>query len=162
MQIIIIHDETAYLAKTHVKITRFCEENKIDSTVRSFPGVREAVQDLQREMDGTSQRLLLELKGREIVLECKEILYMERDKRKTFVACADQETVVVSEKLESLLQRLDSNAFSRCHNSFVVNLRYVREYRRNSILLENGTEIPVSRKYTQAVRQQLENWTAEI
>ena len=47
MQIIIIHDETAYLANIHVKITRFCEENKIDSTVRSFPGVREAVQDLQ-------------------------------------------------------------------------------------------------------------------
>ena len=160
MQIIIIHDETAYLENTHEKIARFCQENQIDGTVRSFSGVREGLQELQKEMNGASQKLLLELKGREIVLGCEEILYMERDKRKTFITCAGEEPIVVSEKLESLLQRLDAGAFSRCHNSFIVNFRHVREYRRNSFLLEDGSVIPVSRKYARSVKEQFEEWTA--
>lgn len=158
MQIVIIHDEAAYLANTRERIACFCRENKIDCTVQEYPGLREAVEGLEPGLWEGSERLVLEQKGRELLLESRGICYMEREKRKTFVICRNAEPVAVTEKLDSLLQRLGSSAFARCHNSFAVNFRYVREYKRSGFLLEDGTEIPVSRKYAKEVKRQFTLW----
>ena len=55
---------------------------------------------------------------------------------------------MVSKKLKYVEELLDNNNFFRVHNSFLVNIQSIKEFIRvdgQYLVLENGTEIPVSR-----------------
>lgn len=43
--------------------------------------------------------------------------------------------------------------FIRCHRSYLVNLKHVRRITRTAVVLDNGTEIPLSRNSYQSVNQ---------
>ena len=47
-------------------------------------------------------------------------------------------------------QVLANAGFVRCHTSYLVNLEHVREFGKSYFRLENGTEIPIGRKYYQS------------
>lgn len=84
------------------------------------------------------------------LLSQHEILYIERIQRKSHIVLANQ-TFEVSEPLQILYSRLDSQYFIRCHNSFIVNLRCVRCIHRTELILANQTVIPISRHYQASV-----------
>lgn len=53
--------------------------------------------------------------------------------------------------LEKMVEGIKDSAFIRCHQSFCVNARYISNFSNNSIVLTDGTVIPVSRnKQTKA------------
>jgi DNA-binding LytR/AlgR family response regulator len=93
------------------------------------------------------------------VVQADEILYVESDDRLVFARTADGRHLTTF-TLDELERRLDPEHFARTHRSYLVNLRFVRElipwfsdtYR---IRLQDGTEIPVSRRRVQAVKQRL-------
>mgnify|MGYP003302028292 CR=1 FL=1 len=41
--------------------------------------------------------------------------------------------------------------FARCHQSFVVNMNYIKSIQKSEIILNNGREIPVSFRYGKTV-----------
>jgi two-component system LytT family response regulator len=50
--------------------------------------------------------------------------------------------------------------FFRIHNSYVVNINYIKEYIKNDgqyVVLENGTNIPVARSKKNTLLQLLNN-----
>jgi DNA-binding LytR/AlgR family response regulator len=53
-------------------------------------------------------------------------------------------------KLDDLEKVMPCN-FLRCHKSFIVNMNYVKEFRKDVIILNSGDDIPISRsKYASA------------
>lgn len=53
---------------------------------------------------------------------------------------------VVRNSLENFLSELDDISFRKCHRSFCVNMKFVKQLNSNSLVVDD-CQIPVSRKY---------------
>ncbi|TQR14157.1 LytR/AlgR family response regulator transcription factor [Psychrobacillus soli] len=98
----------------------------------------------------------LEEEWRPIPIE--KIAYMESLQKKTWFY-ADKEPYKTSIPLKELQQRLPES-FLRIHRSYIVNVafidRIIRDFSSNLlVLLQDGTELPVSQTYTADVRSAL-------
>ena len=62
------------------------------------------------------------------------------------------ENITVKENLDKLYDILKGSGFSRCHNSFIVNMEYIKELYRDKYILTDDTEIPISRSYSDETR----------
>ncbi|MDC7288787.1 LytTR family DNA-binding domain-containing protein [Blautia schinkii] len=87
-----------------------------------------------------------------------DILYLERDLRKTKINLRNGDILVTGEKLDELFEQLNTDYFIRSHNSFIVNLNYVREVNRQYLVLSNGAVVNVSRSYAAEVRRRFTLW----
>lgn len=91
----------------------------------------------------------------------EEIVYAEHSVRKTLVHTA-KDTLTITDKMDALeKQCAASPAIIRCHNSFLVHLKYVSRFNRNQILLHDNTEIPISRRYLAPTRSALMHYIHE-
>ena len=82
----------------------------------------------------------------------KEILYLERRGHYTYIALQDGSVLEAKEKLSVLHSSLGSADFVRCHISYLVNIRYARRMEGRTLILENGSQIPISLPHEQEVK----------
>lgn len=83
-----------------------------------------------------------------------EILYFE-SLRKQLRIMTDTGEIMIYAKLTDILSEPFSGQFLRIHQSFLVNIRHIKEFRYGEITLTNGTVLPISRSYQNAVRDYL-------
>lgn len=88
----------------------------------------------------------------------RHILYLERELRKTKVFLVNGECLETTEKLNILQEQLDPEGFVRCHNSYIVHLKYVKELERTLVTMENGSILNVSKLYGQEMRRRFIAW----
>jgi len=67
-------------------------------------------------------------------------------------------TIKSRRSLDDIEQELDKNSFLRTHRSFIVNMRYIEDIAGDTILLDTGVTVPISRKNKQAVKQIYEDY----
>lgn len=83
------------------------------------------------------------------VLPGEGILYVEYRNHRMLVHTVQGQTVITSVSRtpfgESASQLLEDRRFVRTHAGYLVNLLHVAQLRRSSLLLDNGTSVPVSR-----------------
>lgn len=81
----------------------------------------------------------------------RDILFFEKNRRKVKIYTNDG---LVDEYYDSLdeIQKSLSDNFIRCHNSYVVNLKYVKEFTPSEFRLYSGISIPISRSYAKEVK----------
>lgn len=97
-------------------------------------------------------KLLVQNKGVATAIPYSEILYFENEGRKTNVFFVNGNTVI-NERLEDIRKTFPL-FFLNCHKSYTVNMNEIRRFEKNSIVLSNGAEIPVSRaRYAEAREQ---------
>ncbi|SCH86085.1 Sensory transduction protein lytR [uncultured Clostridium sp.] len=73
-----------------------------------------------------------------------------------------KEEIVIRKTISEVEDDLRDNLFIRCHRSYIVNLRYVKSISKNTIILENGVSIPVSRNKYKEVNDSYINYLCEI
>ena len=95
---------------------------------------------------GPPERPLLRTGSGAIPLE--DILYLEISGHKTAVHTTE-EREIIPEPLSRLKADLLVRDFCHSHFSYLVNLSHIKRVDRTALLLDNGTEIPVSRRYYQ-------------
>lgn len=95
-----------------------------------------------------------------ISLYTKDILLFERKLRKTIIITQGQE-YEITESLTDLMQHQPGAMFCRCHNSYLVNLDYVKEMVGDSFVLCNDMTVPISRRYRQEAREQFYTWITD-
>ncbi len=105
--------------------------------------LKKAVRDLFNSSD---QRIAVSSANGTAVLKASEIIYLERAGRGTAIV-TDRSTVESKQSLNEIQKILPESKFIKCHNSFVVNLDKIKIYRAASVLTENDTEIPISKKF---------------
>lgn len=110
--------------------------------------VEKAVAEIEKHRDDF---ITLSFRGKETVIRVCDIKYCERNMRTTDIFLKD-ENITVKENLDKLYDILKGSGFSRCHNSFIVNMDYIKELYRDKYILTDDTEIPISRSHSDETR----------
>ena len=119
----------------------------------------EVMEKLQHQLDDGSQVLVAETTMHEVVsLPCASIVTLERHARITLVITTSGETYQIPDRLPHLLARLPQRVFARCHASFIVNMGHVRLLRADSLVMDEGTQVPVSRRFARSFRNAYLSW----
>lgn len=84
---------------------------------------------------------------------CRNILYIESDNRQVIVHLDDGSVLESYAKLSQAERELPGKGFLRCHQSYIVNLYFVDEIRNGKFWMQ-GEEIPISRKYQKAAKEE--------
>lgn len=92
-----------------------------------------------------ASRLMIPAANGDLVLPVADVSWIEADDYYAVVH-AHGWRHLLRESLDSLERRLDPHVFVRVHRSAIVNLSYVREWRRGAIILTDGHEVQVSRR----------------
>ena len=114
-----------------------------------WPAVQQAA-ELYKRME--KQFVAITIGAATEFLAYDEILYFEREGRKTRVKTKTGEYLTYQRLLELLEQNGDS-PFVRCHNSFAVNSNEVRRLDKDCFVLTDGTSIPISRSYKRTAEE---------
>lgn len=89
--------------------------------------------------------LILSLHDSFQVVDLNELLYCESDKGYTTFYCINNKKYIVSKTLKEFEERLLNANFTRPHQSFMVNLKFIDKYEKSGVIyLKNGKKIPVS------------------
>lgn len=97
--------------------------------------------------------LRLHVGSSERVLHPNDIYYLESRLRRLCVHTEHEELETYG-KLGDVLAALPAQ-FTRCHQSFAVNLDHVAELTSEALVLTNGSTVPVSRRWRPQVRDAL-------
>ena len=111
-----------------------------------------------KQLNDHRRRIVLQMRDKKVVAETADILRLERTQRTTEIRCL-KESYHVSDDLDHLLARLP-DSFVRCHRSYAVNLDAVKIYRRNELILTDGTLVPIGRSYCEHVRKKFQEHAA--
>ena len=98
----------------------------------------------------------LQLKSGGIVknIPYNNICYIEAQRNKLLVVQNNGEKVESYGTFSSILSLLKEEAeFTQTHRSYIINMRYIREFTSTSIKLQSGVEIPVSRNFSHTTKQ---------
>lgn len=99
----------------------------------------------------TTNVLYLQKRKQHIRILIHEILYIESNKNYIQIHTL-YKTYRLRMRIQDLSNSLDATYFLRCHQSYIVNMRYIRSMKRYEIVLYNNIKIPISKTYTKQTR----------
>ncbi|MGG2469302.1 LytR/AlgR family response regulator transcription factor [Paraclostridium bifermentans] len=88
--------------------------------------------------------LIIKNQGMIKKIKIHEILFLEVINRDILIHTGDQ-TYTTKTSMKNLEKELSKFNFFRCHNSFLINLKYIDCIQKNIVLI-NNEEIPISRQ----------------
>jgi len=124
---------------------------------------------LGKELQGVLQKLTIgqknikltiPLAGKTLFVYPEDIIYCKSDGNYTTIFFKDDSKEMLSKKLKEIEELIHHHAFFRIHNSYLVNINYIKEYIKNDgqyVVLENGVSIPVSRSKKNILMQLFTN-----
>lgn len=83
------------------------------------------------------------------------VKYFATEGRKLVAHQVGEEDIAFYAKMNDLQETLQSENFVRCHQSYLVNAKYVESYSRNEIEV-GGDSIPIARRYVEEVRERFQ------
>ena len=157
---------------------RAFEVNAVDYLLKPFTPERlrtavqrvreqsQAVQEPPHPGNGSSQpprvytnRIVFKSRGRILFLPVTDIRWIGAEGNYVRL-CTATETHLLRETMARLESRLDPRGFLRVHRSFIVNLKYVKEVRREGsgesvVVLDSGHKVALGRSYRAYLNEQL-------
>ena len=94
-----------------------------------------------------------------IMVNAEDILYCESDSAYCKLVFTDGKSLLLSKTLKDVEEALHQDEFCRIHNSYLINLNYVRKYIKGEggeVVMNNGMNLPVSRTRKQDFLKLLE------
>jgi two-component system, LytTR family, response regulator len=106
-----------------------------------------------------TNRIIFKSRGRILFLPVSDIRCIGAEGNYVRLSTAT-ETHLLRETMARLEERLDPRGFLRVHRSFMVNLRYVKEVRREAngdsvVIMDSGHKVALGRSYRASLNQQL-------
>lgn len=103
------------------------------------------IKNAQQAWNGEGTNLILSLHDSFQVVDLKDLMYCESDKGYTTFFMGNGKKYIVSKTLKEFEERLSKMDFSRPHQSYMVNLKFIDKYDKSgTIYLKSGKRIPVS------------------
>ena len=113
---------------------------------------------LQNEQQKDTHRIALTSAKETRFIKTKEIIRCESSNNYTTFYILGGERIMVSKPIFEYEEILQGYGFIRCHQTHLVNKRFIKSLVKQDggyLLLEDGTEIPVSRMKKEMVRKEL-------
>lgn len=105
--------------------------------------------------------LLVQKENESSIIPFDDIIFCEVINRKIYLRLKGQKIVDYYEKMENLEKKLDTRFF-KCHRSYLINLKYLQNYKAGIAYLNTGENIPVSRSHqreiSDAILQYMKKW----
>lgn len=120
--------------------------------------INEIKRYLRRLMNEKNSHNILNLGDNRIDLF--DILYIKADGSYSNII-SNNKSYVYCIYLADILKRLNDKNIVRCHRSYAVNLRYIKDVVKSNIILLNGEAIPFSRNYKDIVLEQYFTYVRE-
>ena len=98
----------------------------------------------EKQKQNDEKRVTIMCRNHKQIFDLDEILYLESRAHRTMIHTYEGEEVC-RDKISDLEQRM-GDTFVRCHQSFLVNMTYIRRIENESFKLENGEEISISKR----------------
>lgn len=98
----------------------------------------------EKQKQNDEKRVTIMCRNHKLIFYLDEILYLESRAHRTMIHTYEGEEVC-RDKISDLEQRM-GDTFVRCHQSFLVNMKYIRRIENESFKLENGEEISISKR----------------
>lgn len=98
--------------------------------------------------ENRNRKISLPLSGKTIFLKAEDIIYCKADGNYSNIYLKNNKKEMISKKLKEMEELIHDNTFYRVHNSYLVNLSYIKEYIKKDghyLVLEDDTSIPVAR-----------------
>lgn len=105
-------------------------------------------------------KITLALSGKTMYVEPHEILYCKSDGNYTEVFFTNNEKELISKKIKDIELMINNSLFFRIHNSYLVNINHIREFVKSDgqyIILDDSTNLPVSRSKRKELQEKLSN-----
>jgi len=91
------------------------------------------------------QRIVLRTAESIYTVLLDDIVYCQSDGNYTTFIIDNTENIIISKPLKKMIDILPENLFIRCHQSYVVNKKFVSKYdKQGFFVLQNSSNIPVS------------------
>lgn len=94
---------------------------------------------LQRSVQ---KRIAVKVKKQHRYLEINDIMYVETDKHVLNIHLKDSRVIQTTEKLSELEKTINSKRFIRCHQSYLVNMEYIKDA-KTDFIFSNDIRIPI-------------------
>lgn len=94
------------------------------------------------------KKITINTDGKLIFLEADDILYVESDGNYSTIILENEPKIVITKKLKEMSGILPENQFFRIHNSYIINLKKIKEFIKNEgyVVMESNDRIPVARQ----------------
>ena len=97
-----------------------------------------------------------------VFVKLTDIMYCESSGNYTsFFITESNKPILVSRQLGEYEKLLPESDFTRIHDKFIINLSFIKEYRKGSggeVVLENGKELPVASRRKEDFLSRFEKW----
>lgn len=111
--------------------------------------------------NGSETNLLIQKGYESIIISFDDIVFCEIINRKVYLHLKSGNVIDYYDKMEHLETKLD-NRFFKCHRSFLINLKYLKNYKNGAAYMQSGQEIPVSRlrsrEFSNVILQYMKRW----
>ena len=124
----------AFEVKAFDYIIKPITENNINKVLNRI------LQEIKKEKNNN---LLIQKNKEHILLNLNNIIYFEVINKKIYIH-TNNKIIDYYNKI-NLLEKELNNSFFRCHRSYIINLKYIKSFKENYILLKNNDNIPLSK-----------------
>ena len=91
------------------------------------------------------QKYVIRLKSGVTMLEVNDIIYIESSNREMYIYTKDRKHTKPG-KIGDEEDVLTNYGFVRCHQGFLVNMKYILDIEKNNLILKNGIKIMLSKR----------------
>ena len=133
------------VAALHYLIKPISEEKLFETLDRSLKKIAKPKKTIIINADGVNHRVLLD-----------SVIYIEAFGHSTAVNTT-KEKYNIQQNIGQTEKMLDGNFF-RCHRSYIINMKYIRQISKTEILLDNGEMIHLSRRVYNSLNQAFINY----
>ncbi len=128
-----------------VQAFRYLLKNEMEESLE------ESLLDAITQLEQKKEFIQFSIFGESIAIYLEDILYIESQAHTAVVYLQREDEpanrkVKVNASITSLDQRLSERGFLRIQKSYLVNMRRIKRLRYDFVILDNGTELPMSEK----------------
>ncbi len=124
---------------------------------------KQQLKTAKQAYNNDDETIILSLLDSFQIIDLKELLYCESDKGYTTFYLNNGKKYLASKSLKEFEEQLTKNSFTRPHQSFLVNLKYIDKYDKSgTIYLKNGKKIPVSSRKKETFISNLFSWNKNL
>lgn len=127
------------------------QEKQKEQVLRGF--LKSCLKDRTQTASAEKDFLVIENREGTTAIPFSQIYYIEVRERKIFIRIRNKEYSKY-DSMEHIMEQLP-DMFVRCHRSFAFNLQHLERVRlsENTVYLEDGIMVPLSRSYKSAVKE---------
>ncbi|WP_298426284.1 LytTR family DNA-binding domain-containing protein [uncultured Kordia sp.] len=120
---------------------------------------KQQIKTAKKVLDNDGNTLILSLQDSFHVIDLKDLMYCESDKGYTTFYLNNGKKHLASKSIKEFEEQLTKHSFTRPHQSFIVNLKFIEKYDKSgTIHLKNGKKIPVSSRKKDNFITRLFSW----